>query len=102
MAGMEIKNPIFTDRVSAGREGFEPSVDRSPQQFSRLSHSTTLAPPQISKRPRLYPKIVLQSCIYIHALAKSISNIHVRRTRQIFSNFTKPHYSFDILMIESR
>ena len=30
----------------AGREGFEPSVDRSPQRFSRPSHSTTLAPPQ--------------------------------------------------------
>jgi hypothetical protein len=34
---------------SAGRGGFEPPVDRSPQQFSRLSHSTTLAPPQVFK-----------------------------------------------------
>ncbi len=30
----------------AGREGFEPSVDRSPQRFSRPSHSTALAPSQ--------------------------------------------------------
>ena len=35
-----------TRKFIAGREGFEPSVDRSPQQFSRLSHSTTLAPSQ--------------------------------------------------------
>ena len=37
---------------TAGREGFEPSVDRSPQRFSRPSHSTTLAPPREVSRAR--------------------------------------------------
>jgi hypothetical protein len=38
----------------AGREGFEPSVDRSPQRFSRPSHSTTLAPSQYFNCGRYY------------------------------------------------
>ena len=42
---------VLTDALSllAGREGFEPSVDRSPQRFSRPSHSTTLAPSHVRR-----------------------------------------------------
>ena len=32
---------------TAGRVGFEPTVDRSPQRFSRPPQSSTLAPPQV-------------------------------------------------------
>ncbi len=34
----------------AGRVGFEPTVDRSPQRFSRPPQSSTLAPPPVHLR----------------------------------------------------